>query len=175
MCSSSSSSTGPVCALVKKLSLLPPYIHIGRTVHRKARTPVLCGPGSRGSRETLCMYKLPPLNSAKGNSALRNFLYFHANSLSLSFFVRLCSFSPFPSTRRYKSVGVRSPTRCSLSFSPCAPFTFRYRFTVLFLSPLSPSLWYFCSRCVKNRNIWFQSNPRRDPWKLSLVENFKLL
>lgn len=71
-----------VCALVKKLSL-PPYIHIGtgeRFTEKLLRR--LCGPGSRGSRETLCMYKLPPLNSAKGN-ALRNFLYFHANSLLL--------------------------------------------------------------------------------------------
>lgn len=57
----------------------------------------LCGPASRGPRETLCIctrcsrYVPPRVNSSKGN-ALRNFLYFHANSLPRSptlFFHRL--------------------------------------------------------------------------------------
>lgn len=145
-----------VCALVKKLSL-PPYIHIGtgeRFTEKLLRR--LCGPGSRGSRETLCMYKLPPLNSAKGN-ALRNFLYFHANSLSLSLSPFAHVFFPFfffssslPFTRRYKSVGrftcAALHQRVPCPFHP-APFTFRYRFTVsvyTFYLPLFISFPVLC-------------------------------
>lgn len=163
-----------VCALVKKLSLsLLIYISGERFTEKLLRR--LCGPGSRGSRETLCMYKLPPLNSAKGN-ALRNFLYFHANSPSL--FLRspmlflfllflLLPSLPFYASL-YKSVGSRARrsanvflvlfTLLPLPSDIVSPFVrVHFSFPPLFIP--FPCVSLFTMRLVKNgnrNNIWFQ-------------------